>query len=766
MRKKSKILTKILLLMLVLLMTLTSIQITTAGAASFTSTQVAARSSSVTKVEKTYDIAIVFDNSGSMYGGSFYWCRAKYAMEIFASMLNYDTDKLTIFPMWEVVTDGSTPDSGGSYAAIEIRSKSDIDKISNMFTVNPSHTPFEPVIEAYDYLQSSSAEEKWLIVLADGIFNFDTRENANNYINSGETKYKTDYKKDNKLHKDLLALASDSIKVQYIGFGQAVDLSSESNRNFFAKSSTDSSLKDDLVEICNMIFQRSILPDNRRVGKTLNLDLSMKSIIVFAQGDGAKITSLKNADGKEIPVILDSGQRKYSELSCDDAIYGGPQPGPKVDKTLAGQVVTFGACEKGEYTLEYSGAEAIQIFYEPDVDIEVKLTANDGSVIDGSDELIEGNYHISSKIIDAETGDDVTNHELLGSDVKLRTRVKTSGDSDYKDYPNNADITLSEDSKTEILIEGEYLGMYTITSKDSASLEWMREIKVRKPAVDFKISMTAAEKEYVIADHNNWEPFRVSMTADGIPLTKEEMDRTTFTIFPADGINYRFEKLSDESAYLVYIAQDESGEFVAPEKGVYNLKVAAKFVAENGEEVVSNSQEASVNVQKFSALVRTLTVIFIILIILIILAIITFILHKIKVFPNNVTTSNSVYKKSGHQAGSAVANLNVNSKNLFKKKGTMSVRATRGNMGVVFAVEAIHPLFKFPFKFQKSARRNYRIVGITGNGMDYVKINGNTYKSDTFSQAKERCNDSTTIEFEKRVKGEKYYLKTDVINKK
>lgn len=760
MRKKSKILTKILLLMLVLLMALTSIQITTAGAASFTSTQVAARSSSVTKVEKSYDIAVVLDNSGSMYNKTYAWCRAKYAMEIFASMLNYDTDKLTIFPMWEVVTDGSTPDSGGSYAPIEIKSKSDIDKISNMFTVNPSETPFEPVIDAYEYLQKSSADEKWLIVLADGGFNFEKRSSVAEYKKTKDTSLVTVYEPD-MLKDELMALASDSIKVQYLGFSKASELSSDASKNFYAKSSSDTSLKDDLISICNMIFQRSILPDNRRVGKTLNLDLSMKNIIVFAQGDGAKITSLKSSDGKEIPISLDSGQRKYSEIHAL-----GADGLAMVDTTLAGQVVTFGACSKGEYTLEYSGAEAIQIFYEPDVDIEVKLTANDGSVIDGSDELIEGNYHVSSKIIDAETGDDVTNHELLGSDVKLRTYVKTSGESEYKEYSNNADINLSEDSKTEILIEGEYLGKYKITSKDSASLEWMREIKVRKPAVDFKISMTAAEKEYVIADHNNWEPFRVSMTADGIPLTKEEMDRTTFTIFPADGINYRFEKLSDESAYLVYIAQDESGEFVAPEKGVYNLKVAAKFVAENGEEVVSNSQEASVNVQKFSALVRTLTVIFIILIILIILAIITFILHKIKVFPNNVTTSNSVYKKSGHQAGSAVANLNVNSKNLFKKKGTMSVRATRGNMGVVFAVEAIHPLFKFPFKFQKSARRNYRIVGITGNGMDYVKINGNTYKSDTFSQAKERCNDSTTIEFEKRVKGEKYYLKTDVINKK
>ena len=45
----------------------------------------------VTKKVKTYEIAVIFDNSGSMYAvdgnrntnGIEAWCRAKYAMEIF-----------------------------------------------------------------------------------------------------------------------------------------------------------------------------------------------------------------------------------------------------------------------------------------------------------------------------------------------------------------------------------------------------------------------------------------------------------------------------------------------------------------------------------------------------------------------------------------------------------------------------------------------------------------------------------------------------------
>ena len=101
----------------------------------------------ISKVEKTYDIAVVFDNSGSMYAdGSKAWCRAKYAMEIFASMLDYKGgDRLTVYPMWEVTTDGSRPETGGSYAPFEITSLSDVDKISDLYTVHPSNTPLAPI---------------------------------------------------------------------------------------------------------------------------------------------------------------------------------------------------------------------------------------------------------------------------------------------------------------------------------------------------------------------------------------------------------------------------------------------------------------------------------------------------------------------------------------------------------------------------------------------------------------------------------------------
>ena len=151
MKRARKTLCRALALLLALLMI-----------AGVVATGLSAGAANVTKTEKSYDIAVVFDNSGSMYINTAAWCRAKYAMEIFASMLNYGKDKLHIFPMWEVTTDGTKPavGAGGSYAPIAIQSSSDLDKISNLFTVRPSGTPFAPVTEAYEYLNKSTADEK------------------------------------------------------------------------------------------------------------------------------------------------------------------------------------------------------------------------------------------------------------------------------------------------------------------------------------------------------------------------------------------------------------------------------------------------------------------------------------------------------------------------------------------------------------------------------------------------------------------------------
>lgn len=59
-----------------------------------------------TREVKSREIAVVFDNSGSMYdAGNTAWCGAGYAVEVFAAMMN-EKDRLSVYPMWPVEAGG------------------------------------------------------------------------------------------------------------------------------------------------------------------------------------------------------------------------------------------------------------------------------------------------------------------------------------------------------------------------------------------------------------------------------------------------------------------------------------------------------------------------------------------------------------------------------------------------------------------------------------------------------------------------------------
>ena len=683
--KKMKILHRVFLWALIVTMV----------ASVFTAVPITAKAAEVTKVEKSYDIAVVFDNSGSMYNNNKAWSRAKYAMEIFASMLNYEKDKLTIFPMWEVTTDGrSTP----SYEAIKIENKDDINKISNLYTDNPSNTPFEPIEDAHTYLEKSSADEKWLIILTDGAFNMVNRDDTGIVAVDLQAK--------------VSALASRDIKVQYLGFGEAVELKANESNNFFTKKSSDTSLKDDLIEICNKMFQRSVLPNNRLSGKSLKIDLSMKNIIVFAQGANAKINSLKDSSGKEVAITLNSGQRRYSDIRAK-GFEGAP-----IDTSLAGHVVTFDSCPKGEYTLDVTGAEAIQIFYEPDVDIDIAIINNDGQPVTDAENFVAGEYTITSKIIDSATGEDVTNHELMGNQVDIKTYVKTSADGEPKEYPNGSKVTFAADDEISIWVEGEYLGKYKISSKDDKKWEWLTKgFKVQAPPADFKIKADAGQTWFTLSEKDTWKPIKVSMTLEGQPLTAEQMQKTKLSISMSKDLKYRIEMLPNESAYNVYIAQDETGQYVEPETGRFKMKVSATFIDETGKEVKSKDDSVSFEIQKYSQIVRI--IIWSAIILLLILLWLAFMLQK--VLPKQIVKDTASFYtiSSGDLDGSFVE------VEYRRKNKTLSISGSTAvdfneQCSVMFNLKAIDN------RFTRSNRRRISVIGIS-SPCDEMEIGSATY---------------------------------------
>ena len=669
----------------------------------FVAMPVTSKAAEPTKIEKSYDIAVVFDNSGSMYENKG-WCRAKYAMEIFASMLNYNRDKLHIFPMWEVTYDGSQPTSGGSYDAIEIKNKDDINRISNLYTVRPSSTPFEPIDEANEYLKKSKANEKWLIILTDGAFNQDERGKSAQID----------------LQQRVSSLASDEIKVQYLGFGGATTLKANEANNFFAKKSTDTSLKDDLVEICNKIFQRSVLPSNRLSGQSLKLDMSMKSVIVFAQGANAQVNSLKDSSGKDVAITLNSGQRKYSTIKANK------YPNAPVDTSLAGQVVTFADCPKGDYTLSFSGADSIQIFYEPDVDIDIEILNSDGVRVTNPEDFVAGEYKITSRIVDRITGEDVTNHELLGNAVDLKTYVKTSNDSEYKAFENGSKITFAEDDETSIYVEGQYLGKYKISSKDDKKWEWLTEgFEIEKQSVAFKINIDAEQKWFVLKEKDSWKPIKIVMTVEGQPLTDEQMQKTNLTVSISDNMKYRVEMIPGGSAYNVFIAQDENGNYIEPTTGKFKMTASATYVDEDGKEVKAKEDNISFEVQKYSQIFRILFWLAIILIIILIW--LMFMLQK--VLPKSVVKENATFQTmtAGEVDGTLV---NVE----YRRKAKSLTISGPNSVDFDEQCSATFDLRAVDNRFTPSKRRRMVVVGIDSPcdemniGVPFVKYDGKWMK--------------------------------------
>lgn len=658
------------------------------------------------KTEKSYEIAVVFDNSGSMYDeGSFKgWCRAKYAMEIFASMLNYDKgDKLWIYPMWEV-TDG-IPKNGdkGSYDPIPITKKEDINRITNLYTTNPAGTPFAPVVEAHKYMMTSKATDRWIIVLTDGKFNLgdDRTSGASFSKESLETKFKK--------------FASNGINVQYLGFEAADNLESDPSNNFYSKKSTDASLKDDLIAICNSIFQRAALPADRLSGNTLDIfDISMNNLIVFAQGANAKITSMADSSGKDVKIKLDSGQRKYSTITA-----AGMDKIAKIDNTLVGQVVSFDESEAGKYTLNYSGADKVEIFYEPNVKLKVEFKDASGKAVDGSKGEIEaGEYTVTSSIIDGVTEKDVTNNELLGK-VNIKTYVKTSKDKDYKAYDNNAKINLVPDFATDIYIVATYLKDFTLNSRDYEDLDWLKNLKVGAQSLEFEAKATVQQEGnwYKISDHDNWKPIRVDFTIKGKPLTAAQMEKVVFPLNKGtDGPSYRYEKLANESAYVIYVGQDANGKYVEPETGTYILKDQASYVDEYG-----STHTADVNavfdIQTYDKFWRWL---FWILIILILILLWLFFMTR-KVLPKNIMLdSGEISIGGGKKLDKKFIKVSYN-----KKGGSISV-GTSNAVPADKRCSATFDLKPVDNRFVKSKDRRIKIVGINSSCKS-IEINGSLY---------------------------------------
>ncbi|MBQ8975782.1 MAG: VWA domain-containing protein [Oscillospiraceae bacterium] len=527
------------------------------------------------KASAVRNIAIVFDNSGSMYADeNKAWCRATYAMEVFAAMMNQG-DTLSIHPMHEVTIDGKRYDSANP---VVVSGPKNAEIIRRIYTPDALGTPIETIDAAYNSLARAKGE-RWLIVLTDGDSFY---ENDQDLGGSATAEKLT----------ERLGRYNRQVNVMYLGIGSGAAMPSVKDggayRYYGDKAGDSGQVLSKLVYMCNIIFGRDTMPVS---GNTLDLDLSMKKVIVFVQGKNVSNISAKNASGDNIGSKTEEHGTRYSNLGA-----GGYNGGNSVDENLQGMIVTFENCRAGEYTLSYSGdASSAVAYYEPDVDLVVRLVeASTGNIIGGDETAYAGQYTLSYGLKDNQTGE-LTESELLG-DTHYEVRYTVNGQEHTASSDKKRDeltVSLEPGDVLDATITADYLSGYHI-EKAGPDFGWPEggfKIEVRTIDIDqLEADVSGMMESYSLSELEKDGAFTLTASYNGEPLTGELLGRVEPHLSVEGGdIDVTWEPNADLSGFDCHLKYHEDAQHTR--SGDYKLSYGISYTNEDAQTGQSRSRE-------------------------------------------------------------------------------------------------------------------------------------------------------------------------------
>lgn len=454
--------------------------------------------------EQSRAIAIVFDNSGSMYdAGDQAWCRATYAMEVFASMLN-NGDIMQIYPMHPIKIKGKKYTTNKPF---EITSSSQASLIRDIFTEDAAGTPIESVDSAIKGLKKLKAEKKYAIILTDG----GTFSKKDYGLSSDRTKAELD--------KRIKANIGKNMTIMHLGIGSSACMPDTQQSEYFVKKKAVNTkdVLSTLTEMCNQIFGRDTLPKSKISGNTMNIDISMKKLIVFVQGKNISDVKLT---GDSLGKLVSSQQTKYSTKGAGDY-----KSVP--DTSLQGMMVTYTDCGSGKYAIKHKGkATSVNVYYEPDADLDFIFTDADGNTVDPN-ALYEGEYKVSFGMKDARTGKLISS-DLLGKPHYKGAYYTNDKKTSFTHDGNNGSVpvSLKMDDTFDADLTVTYLSGYTI-SKDSSDFGWPAGgIQVAaRPAGKLKLEITGGDDSYSLQDLEKGTPFTAKIYYKGKQITGDNLKK-------------------------------------------------------------------------------------------------------------------------------------------------------------------------------------------------------------------------------------------------
>ncbi|MBP3674210.1 MAG: hypothetical protein J6J18_10330 [Oscillospiraceae bacterium] len=505
-----------------------------------------------TKEEPKRVIGIVFDDSGSMYygGGNYSWCRATYAVEVFAAMLN-DGDQLQIYPMNSVTLGGSGTEYT-MYNPLIINGPEESTVVREMVG-SLGGTPIEAIDRAHEGLMNTQADEKYLIVLTDG----GTFHNRNGVEMSS-------YETEQQLTEVLGEYCKD-MNVMYLGIGSGVALPDvvDPSTQLFLEASDSAETLNKLTEMCNTIFGRNEL---RGVTNSITFDVAMSKLIVFVQGEN----------------VGDVSVAQGTQLRATDTHYPLSNQG-SVDTSLQGMLVTYGEFKAGTYDLSYSGtASNVSVYYEPDVDMYVYLTDENGNEVDINSTLYAGTYYLEYGMKD-ENGP--TTSALLG-ETKYELTYTING-QEYTETPT-ASGRMPLELKANDVLTGKfkvtYLNDYTIEKNDI----WPENgIQIQPmPLEELVITVSGGSDTYALTDLESQAVYDVQVTYGDEKLTGDALKAVTLNPSLTGGnAECVVAEYTDDTIRLGI--RYCGGDAADTECGDYELSITADYINGDGQSISS-----------------------------------------------------------------------------------------------------------------------------------------------------------------------------------
>lgn len=310
--------------------------------------------------EPSRQINLVLDESGSMFVDSAdnpltLWSIAKYSLEVFAALIG-PQDTLNVYRMSDYGENSTSAPtlaiSGNEPAGARVAQVHGLE-------LEGRSTPWRSVTAAAENLAQSDADEKWLVVLTDGLFKDGPLD-----IPPSEV-------------VDLLVnVEAADASVAFMSIGDEAMVIPASDRRTVAKVATGAELVPAMTGFSNVIFERSVaIADGQ--AQEWSPDVPLQEVVLFAQGQNVSVGSANASNGS-----INPDDQVSVSWTDNDPIPGPNGPvTPVPDESLEGVIATYRDISPGPVTFDVSNASQVDLFYKPALEFGYTVVDADGQDI-------------------------------------------------------------------------------------------------------------------------------------------------------------------------------------------------------------------------------------------------------------------------------------------------------------------------------------------------------------------------------------------------